>query len=64
MSPMHRHMARSRRRKSALPSNPLPVLEEDVRERHHEQRQERQQTRRPLIAQLLVHLEPEEREAG
>lgn len=55
--------ARSRGRKATLPSNPLPVLEEDVGERHHCHRQEGQDARRPLVAKLFVHLDPEKGES-
>ena len=49
-------------RKTTLPSNLLPVLEKYVRKWHHSDRQECQQARGPLIAESVVHLDPEERE--
>ncbi len=49
-------------RKPTLPSNPLPVLEKYIRKWHHSNRQECQETRGPLIAESVVHLDPEQRE--
>jgi len=50
------------RGKPALPSKSLPILEEEVRKRHHSDGQEGQQARSPLITQRLVHLDSKERE--
>lgn len=42
----------------------LAVLEEQEWEGHHGDGQERQQRRRPLVTQLMVHLHTKEREGG
>lgn len=58
------YSAASSSRKPTPPSDLLPILEEDDWEWHHCNGQESQETRGPLITQLLVHLHAEEREDG
>lgn len=39
----------------------LPVFKEEVGERRHDQRQKRQESGCPLIAELVIHLDTKER---
>ena len=48
----------------ALAAYLLPVLEKDEGERQHGHGEEGQQRRCPLVTELLVHLDAEERERG
>lgn len=52
----------SNRSKSALGSQLLAILEEKPRERRHSHCQKGKQTRRPLKAKRVVHLDTKERE--
>lgn len=50
--------------KPALASQALPILEEEEGERQHRHGEKGQERRRPLVAQLVVHLQAEEGKSG
>lgn len=52
------------RGKPAATPDPLAVLEEDERKRHHGHRQESEQRRSPGISEFRVHLSSEQRESS